>query len=58
MTIVKEPDCDSRKIINVVKEMVEDSEEVTDVGAELTFVLPSESRNQFPDLFDVIESKG
>ncbi len=57
MAIVKEPGCDSRKIIDIVKGMVEGSSEVTDVGAELTFILPTQSRNQFPDLFDIFESE-
>ena len=57
MTVVKEPDCNSRKIIDIVKGTVIGSSEVTDVGAELSFILPSQSKQQFPDLFDVLESK-
>ena len=57
MTVVKEPGCDSRKIIDIVKGTVIGSSEVTDVGAELSFILPSQSKHQFPDLFDVLESK-
>ncbi len=57
MTVVKETGCDSRKIIDIVKGMVTGSSEVTDVGAELSFRLPSDSRNQFPDMFDTLESE-
>ncbi len=57
MTIVKEPGCNSGKVIDIVKKMVTESEAVTDVGAELSFILPSQSKNQFPELFDILECK-
>ena len=56
LTVVKEPHCDSGKITNVVERMVSGAKMVTDVAAELSFVLPSQSSSQFPDLFDLLES--
>ena len=55
MTVVKEPHCDSGKITSVVERMVLGAKMVTDVAAELSFVLPSQSSSQFPDLFDLLE---
>ena len=57
MTVVKENDCNSRKVISLVTGTVRGAKAATDVGAELSFILPAESRAQFPDLFDEIESK-
>ena len=55
MTMVKEPQCDSRPVIDLVTRTVEGATAVTDVGAELTFRLPSQSTHQFPQLFDVLD---
>ncbi len=55
MTIVKESGCDSSQVEHLVKSMVENAQQVTDVGAELTFILPSSATPNFPDLFDTIE---
>ena len=57
MTVVKEPGCDTQILSGVVEKMVEGAKEVTDVGAELTFILPSESSQQFSQLFDTLEGK-
>ena len=57
MTVVKENDCNSRKVISLVTRTVRGAKAATDVGAELSFILPAESRAQFSDLFDEIESK-
>ena len=55
MTIVKETTCDSSQVEGLIKSMVPQAEQVTDVGAELSFILPSNSTAQFPDLFDTLE---
>ena len=55
--MVKEPGCDSKIVTNLVTSTVERAEQVTDVGAELSFILPSSSVSQFPDLFDILDSK-
>ncbi len=57
MTIVKKTDCDSSKLISLVKSMVESAQQVTDVGAELTFILPSNATPTFPNLFDTLEGR-
>ena len=57
MTIVKESGCDPQIVSGVVEKMVEGAKQVTDVGAELTFILPSESSQQFPQLFDTLEGQ-
>ena len=55
--MVKEAECDSMAVTNLVTGTVAGAEQVTDVGAELSFILPSSSINQFPDLFDILDSK-
>ena len=55
MVIVKEQHCVSSAIINLVTETVRGSKMATDVGAEITFVLPSSSSHQFPQLFELLE---
>ena len=55
MTIVKEGSCDPSQVENVVKSLVPQAEQVTDVGAELSYILPSSSTQLFPELFDKLE---
>ena len=43
-------------MVQLVKSFVPEAEKVTDVGAELSFILPSSSTSAFPDLFDRLES--
>ena len=57
MTLVKEPKCDSAEVTQIVQSMVHEAEQVTDVGAELSFVLPSSATAHFPELFDTLECK-
>lgn len=55
LTVVKEPQCDSGSVTSLVERMVLGAKMVTDVAAELSFVLPSQSSHQFPDLFDLLD---
>ena len=55
MTIVKEPSCVSSEVERLVKSFVPSAEMVTNVGAELSFILPSCAVTQFPLLFDEME---
>ena len=55
MTLVKERQCDSAQVTDMVKSIVCGAEQVTDVGAELSFVLPSSATPQFPELFKTLE---
>ena len=57
MTLVKEPKCDSSQVGVIVQSIVHKAEQVTDVGAELSFVLPSSATPHFPQLFDMLECK-
>ncbi|XP_019855200.1 PREDICTED: ATP-binding cassette sub-family A member 3-like [Amphimedon queenslandica] len=57
MTMVKGSSCDSGRVTSLVKETVSGAEQVTDVGAELSFLLPAQSTQQFPDLFDILDSR-
>ena len=40
----------------LVKSFVPTAEQVTDVAAELSFILPASSTPSFPDLFDKLEA--
>ena len=55
MVVVKEAECNSAKVTELVKFFVRGAEQVTDVGAELSFVLPSASASSFPAVFDALE---
>ncbi len=55
MVVVKDAECDSSKVTHLVTSLVQGAEQVTDVGAELSFVLPSTSSPTFPALFDALE---
>ena len=55
MTVEKEQHSDSAKVSVVVKSMVSGAQKVSDIGAELSFILPSSSTAQFPALFDALE---
>ena len=57
MVVVKKPQCDSLKVTDIVMSIVEGAEQVTDVGAELSFILPSTSTGSFPALFDALEGE-
>ena len=57
MTLVKEPKCDSAQVTHIVQSVVNEAEQVTDVGAELSFVLPSSATAHFPELFDTLQCK-
>ena len=57
LTIVKEGQCVSSKVSSMVKSFVSTAEQVLDVGAELTFTLPSSESSNFPKLFDQLEGK-
>ena len=57
MTVVKEARCESQTIIELVTRTVDEAKSVTDVGAELSFILPSQSAHQFPQLFDILDGE-
>ena len=56
LTLVKDIFCVSSRVEQIVKSFVPEAEQVTDVGAELSFILPSSSTPSFPNLFDKIEA--
>ena len=55
--VEKEPHCDSAKVVEMVKSIVNGAEQVTDVGAELSLILPSDATGCFSALFDALEGK-
>ena len=55
MVIVKEPSCVSSKVTDIVTSLVQGGKNVTDVGAEVSYVLPLKSSQSFPRLFDTLE---
>ena len=57
MTVVKKSSCDSSKIEQLIKNLVPKAEQVTDVGAELSYILPSSATSSFPELFDRLETE-
>ena len=57
MTVVKDNSCDSSQVKNLVKSLVPAAEQITDVGAEISYILPSSSTPSFPQLFDTLEAE-
>ncbi len=57
MTLVKQPLCNAFKIESLVKSFVPLAEKVANIGMELSFILPTKTASEFPNLFDKLESK-
>ena len=57
MTIVKESSCITSVIEDLIKFHVPTAKQVTDVGAEASFILPSSETSKFPDLFDSLDGQ-
>ena len=57
MTVVKEPNCVSEDVERLILSYVPNAKQVTDVGAELSFVLPSDGASKFPELFDDLDGQ-
>ena len=55
--MVKDSTCDPSSVTNAVKSVVPEAEQATDVGAELSYVLPSSSTPSFPTLFEKLEAE-
>lgn len=47
----------TEQVCDLVLREVPGSQVVTDVGAELSFILPSNATHHFPSLFDTLEGK-
>ena len=57
LTVVKAADCNVTATSSLVYNHVQDARMVSDVGAELAFVLPSQSSVGFEPLFRELEGK-
>ena len=55
MVIVKEPDCDVDLITEKILTHVPKAEIESDVSAELSYILPNESKAQFQELFNELD---
>ena len=53
--IVKNPSCIPRNILEAIKIHVPEVQLESDVGAELSFVLPKEQSSKFEELFNHLE---
>ena len=58
MVVVKEAGCNSARVVELVKSFVQEAKQVTDVGAELSLILPSAATSSFPALFEALEGIG
>ena len=57
LTLVKAADCKVVETSSLVYNHVQNAKLVSDVGAELAFILPSQSSSGFERLFTELESK-
>ena len=55
MVIVKGPDCDVSAINDIVQSCVPDAQLESNISAELSFILPHESKQAFEHLFMQLE---
>eukprot|EP01135_Chromosphaera_perkinsii_P005752 Nk52_evm52s359 gene=Nk52_evmTU52s359 len=55
MTMVKNEDCESTRVHTLLLKHIPDCDLVSDVGAELTFILPSSNSKKFAGLFQELE---
>lgn len=55
LIVVKDPSCVSSQVTGLVTSLVDGSKNVTDIGTELSYVLPSGSSHSFPQLFDSLD---
>ena len=54
---MKGDSCNPSQVERAVKSVVSDAEKSTDVGAELSYILPSSATGSFPQLFDKLEAE-
>ena len=57
MVVVKDPSCDTAQVTSIVTSLVRGGKNVTNVGTELSYVLPSNSSQKFPELFDTLDGQ-
>ena len=55
LTIVKQPNCDTSQITNVVQKVIPEARMESNVGMELCYILPFESKGNFEHLFNVFD---
>ena len=56
MVLVKESDCDIDSVISLVTSHIPSAEVESNVGAELSFILPQEAVPKFEGLFQTLEA--
>uniref|UniRef100_A0A7M5XMD2 ABC transporter domain-containing protein n=1 Tax=Clytia hemisphaerica TaxID=252671 RepID=A0A7M5XMD2_9CNID len=56
MVMVKTPTCDPSQVQNLIENYVPTAQLESNIGLELSFILPSEYSNKFEELFTEIES--
>ena len=56
MVMVKEPHCNVPQVTQLIHSLVPAATLESNIGAELSYVLPSESSGQFETLFHTIET--
>ena len=54
---MKDDSCDPARVEGVVKSVVSKAEKCTDIGMELSYILPSSATGSFPELFDKLEAE-
>ncbi|XP_059176010.1 phospholipid-transporting ATPase ABCA3-like [Physella acuta] len=57
MVVVKEPTCDVNNVVSVVKQHIPTAELESNVGAELSFILPQDCVENFEALFANLEQR-
>ena len=57
MVIVKEEACEVRRITKLIRSFIPNATLESDVSAELSYVLPQESKGRFKALFDALDER-
>lgn len=55
LTFVKQPGCDVEEIAGVVQKFIPDAHMKSNIGSELSFILPFESKADFEHLFAALD---
>lgn len=57
LTIVKQADCNVQQLRTLIQSSIDDSKVESNVGSEMSFILPQESTNRFQTLFEKLEEE-
>ena len=55
MTIVKSPQFQENKVVSLIHDLIPTAKQVSNIGAELSYILDNDSSKMFKSLFESLE---